>query len=53
MGHRNRLPIGVIDAKVDAYAAPCVAQVRRAVVDFQAGAVQSERMDAVDYRAVI
>jgi hypothetical protein len=43
-------PIGVIDAKVDEYTAPRVEQVRQAVADFRAGAVQSERLDAVDYR---
>ena len=45
-------PIGVIDAKVDAYTAPRVEQVRQAVADFQAGAVQSEPMEAVDYRVI-
>jgi hypothetical protein len=42
--------IGVIDAKREAYIAPRIEQVRHAVADFKAGAVQSEQMDAVDYR---
>jgi len=45
-------PIGVIDAKVGAYTAPRLEQVRQAVADFQAGQVQSERMEAVDYRTI-
>jgi hypothetical protein len=43
-------PIGVIDAKVDSYTAPRVEQVRQAVADFRSGTVQSERLDAVDFR---
>ena len=45
-------PIGVIEAKVDAYTAPRLDQVRQAVADFRAGAVQSERLEATDYRAI-
>ena len=53
MGKQNRLPIGVIDAKADDHNAPRVSQVHQEVADFQTGAVPRERMDAVDYRAVI
>ena len=45
-------PIGVIEAKVNAYTAPRLDQVRQAVADFRDGAVQSERLDAVDYREI-
>jgi hypothetical protein len=45
-------PIGVIDAKVDAYTSPRLEQVRQAVADFRSGKVQCERLDAVDYREI-
>ena len=45
-------PIGVIEAKVEAYTAPRLDQVRQAVADFRAGAVQSERLEAGDHRAI-
>ena len=47
MEHRNRLQI---DAKREAYIAPCLGQVRAAVADFRTGNGQRERMDAMDYR---
>lgn len=45
--------IEVIPRKVDAYRAPRLEQVRQAVADFRNGAVESERLEASDYRAVI
>lgn len=43
-------PIGVIDEKVDAYTEPRLEQVRQAVADFRSGTVESERLDAIDFR---
>jgi hypothetical protein len=45
-------PITVIPGKVEGYSSPRREQVRQAVADFRSGAVESERLEASDYRDV-